>query len=184
MRLGLALRAFWKAMFDRQVAERVALALDGVDLTPGSSAQSTPAAVEQAVATAKPVRQEPVQSDAIALLGALQRDGRLVDLIHENLDQYGDDQVGAAARPCLKQCRQTLDRLLAIKPLADAENGGVTPVEASASSARLRWVGESSGASQGKVVHSGWVATQVQLPAWSGSSEDALVIAPTQVEAP
>ena len=129
MRLGLALRAFWKAMFDRQVAERVALALDGVDLTADSSAQSTPAA-------------------------------------------------------CLKQCRQTLDRLLAIKPLADAENGGLIPVEANASSARLRWVGEASGASQGKVVHSGWVATQVQLPAWSGGSEDALVIAPTQVEAP
>lgn len=182
MRLGLALRAFWQAMFDREVAERVALALDGVDLASSSSAKSVPAAVEQT--PAKPVRETPAQSDAIALLGALQRDGRLVDLIHENLDQYGDDQVGAAARPCLKQCRQTLDRLLAIKPLVDAENGGVIPVETDASSARLRWVGEASGASQGKVVHGGWVATQVQLPAWSGGPEDAMVIAPTQVEAP
>ncbi|WDQ18473.1 DUF2760 domain-containing protein [Rhodopirellula sp. P2] len=169
-------------MFDRQVAERVALALDGVDLASQSAAESTPAVVEQ-----KPLGdalRESGQSDAITLLAALQRDARLVDLIHENLDQYGDDQVGAAARPCLKQCRQTLDRLLGIVPLVEVSDGQVLPVDVSTSSARLRWVGESSGASQGKVVHHGWVATQVQLPAWSGSADDALVIAPAQVQAP
>ncbi|WP_236695925.1 DUF2760 domain-containing protein [Rhodopirellula islandica] len=169
-------------MFDRQVAERVALALDGVDLASQSVAESTPAVVGKEPVGGAP--RESAQSDAVTLLAALQRDARLVDLIHENLDQYADDQVGAAARPCLKQCRQTLDRLLGIVPLVEVGDGQVLPVDASTSSARLRWVGESSGASQGKVVHHGWVATQVQLPAWSGSADDALVIAPAQVQAP
>lgn len=181
MRLGLALRAFWKAMFDPQVAERVALALDGAELPLSGSASALPPVAEQK--TAEPVAVKSQQSDAVTLLAALQRDARLVDLIQEDLDQYADDQVGAAARPCLKQCRQTLDRLLAIKPLVDASEGQSIPVGASVSSARLRWVGESSGASQGKVVHPGWKATKLELPAWSGSAEDAMVVAPTQVQA-
>lgn len=178
MRLGLALRAFWQAMFDRQIAERVALALDGAD--PELSSASEAILEEQPKV---PARSTSAQSDAIALLAALQRDARLVDLIHEDLDQYSDDQVGAAARPCLKQCRQTLGRLLVIKPLVEAAEGESIPVDAAASSARVRWVGESSGATQGKVVHAGWRASQVQLPVWSGSESDAMVIAPTQVQA-
>ncbi|PHQ35292.1 DUF2760 domain-containing protein [Rhodopirellula bahusiensis] len=181
MRLGLALRAFWRAMFDPRVAERVALALDGTDPVTPNSVTFSPVIAEQK--PAEPVKPKSLQSDAVTLLAALQRDARLVDLIHEDLDQYGDDQVGAAARPCLKQCRQTLDRLLVIKPLVEAAEGQSIPVDAAASSARVRWVGESAGATEGKVVHAGWQASQVQLPAWSGSEGDAMVIAPTQVQA-
>ena len=44
------------------------------------------------------------------MLATLQREARLVDLIHEDLSQYSDAQVGAAARPCLQQCGGVLDR--------------------------------------------------------------------------
>lgn len=190
MRFGLAIRAFWKAMFDRAAAERLALALDSVgDDGPAglgdkpSVAPETAAKKEDAEKTV--VMQTPpvaVQNSAIALLSTLQRDARLIDLIHENLDQYADEQIGAAARPCLKQCRQTLDRLLKIQPLVSAAEGDSIPVQSGASSARVRWVGESTDRGTAQVIHTGWQATQIELPSWSGAPSDTMVIAPTQVQ--
>ena len=39
-----------------------------------------------------------------------------------------------------------------------------------------------SGPFQGRLVHQGWRATVVKLPAWTGSKESSLVIAPAEVE--
>lgn len=168
-------------MFDREAAERLALALDAVPPLP---------AITHAPEQPKPApEKKPVpssQNPAITLLATLQRDARLIDLIHEDLDQYQDAQVGAAARPCLKQCRQSLDRMLKIKKLVDAKENESVSVTRDASPARYRWVGEPSSSSpsgQAKLVHSGWQATATDLPQWSGALEDANVIAPAQVSA-
>ncbi|TWU03802.1 DUF2760 domain-containing protein [Neorhodopirellula pilleata] len=179
MRIGLAFRAFFKAMFDREAAERMALALDGENPVPAIS--HTPEKPQPAPEK-KPAA--PAQNPAITLLATLQREARLIDLIHEDLDQYQDAQVGAAARPCLKQCRQSLDRMLKIEKLVDAKENESIPVSSDASPARYRWVGESSAASgQAKLVHPGWQATATDLPKWSGVPEDADVIAPAQITA-
>lgn len=179
MRIGLAFRAFFKAMFDREAAERMALALDGETPTPMIS--HTP---EKPRPTPEKKPSLPAQNPAITLLATLQRDARLIDLIHEDLDQYQDAQVGAAARPCLKQCRQSLDRMLKIERLVDAEENDSIPVAVDASPARYRWVGESTATSgQAKLVHPGWRATATDLPQWSGVPEDADVIAPAQITA-
>lgn len=180
MRIGLAFRAFFKAMFDQQAAERMALALDE-DPTPALTHQPKP---EQPETAPKPKPAAPAQNPAITLLATLQRDARLIDLIHEDLDQYQDAQVGAAARPCLKQCRQSLDRMLKIEKLFDAAENESVPVEADASPARVRWVGETTSTSgSAKLVHPGWKATTADLPQWSGEAGDANVIAPAQVAA-
>ncbi len=182
--MGLALRAFWKALFDRAVGERIAIALDApVDSrieqkTATTASEPTTKAAPQA----KPLR---AQNPAITLLATLQRDARLIDLIYENLDQYQDAQVGAAARPCLKQCRQSLDRILKIEKLVAANESDTVPVPADASVARYRWIGESpaSETATAKLVHPGWRAASVQLPQWSGQTADAEIIAPAQVSA-
>lgn len=182
MRLGLAFRAFFKAMFDPQAAERMALALDE-DLTPALTHQ--PKTEQPITAPKQPKRPaSPAQNPAVTLLATLQRDARLIDLIHEDLDQYQDAQVGAAARPCLKQCRQSLDRMLKIEKLFDAVENDSVPVDANASPAQVRWVGEAaSQSSEAKLVHAGWKATATDLPQWSGKTEDAKIIAPAQVSA-
>ena len=194
MKIGLAFRAFFTAMFDREAAERMALALDDDTAAP---------AIEQ-VAKPEPAPPKPMpkelagQNPAITLLATLQRDARLIDLIHENLDQYQDAQVGAAARPCLKQCRQSLDRMLKIERLVDATENERIEVPSEASSARYRWIGETSASetsasktsndensasesTNAKLVHPGWQATATDLPQWTGDLEDAKVIAPAQV---
>ncbi|SMP66001.1 protein of unknown function [Neorhodopirellula lusitana] len=181
MRIGLAFRAFFKAMFDAQAAERMALALDGQSPAPAITQSATEPTAEKpaAPAPAKPTGQNP----AITLLATLQRDARLIDLIHENLDQYQDAQVGAAARPCLKQCRQSLDRMLKITRLVDAAENDSIEVPGDTSPARYRWIGEgaSSQATNAKLVHAGWQATTTDLPKWSGATADENVIAPAQI---
>lgn len=184
MRLGLALRAFWKALFDRAVGERIAIALDApVDSRIEQKSAKTMSEPAKASPQAKPL---PAQNAAITLLATLQRDARLIDLIYENLDQYQDAQVGAAARPCLKQCRQSLDRILKIEKLVAANESDTIPVPADASVARFRWIGEApaSETATAKLVHPGWRAASVQLPQWSGQAADAEIIAPAQVSAP
>lgn len=182
MHLGIALRAFWKALTDAKTAERLAAVLDG---SPAEAlpSPSDPVKVDTPAATVDNAAIPAMQNAAVTLLATLQRDARLIDLIHEDLDQYGDAQVGAAARPCLKQCRQSLDRLLGIVKLEAAAENAIIDMKPSAST-RYRWVGEgSSSTKQAKLIHPGWMATRTELPRWTGSAEDALVIAPAQVQA-
>lgn len=122
-----------------------------------------------------------LRSDAIALLATLQREARLVDLVQENLSQYSDAQIGAAARPCLQQCATTLNRLLGLRAIESANEGEAITVPPSASPARFVWIGEGS-STTGKLVHHGWEATHVDLPQWTGTEADAKVIAPVQVK--
>lgn len=176
MSLGTALKAFFAALGNREKSERIERALSG------------PAAIEAtpevpAAPSASPAPPKPTRDSAVTLLAALQREARLIDLIREDLNQYSDAQVGAAARPCLQQCAAVLERALTIKPLVEASEGEIVEVGPSPSPTRYQWIGEGT-ATTGKLVHHGWQATKVELPTWSGDPEDARVIAAAQIQTP
>lgn len=185
MSLGIALRAFFKSLFNAKAAEQIAVTLE--DLSKEVPGKELPSPAAEAAPAAPKNAPLPTQDSAITLLAALQRDARLIDLIHEDLQQYQDAQVGAAARPCLKQCRETLQRFFAIEKLANGNEGDTISIENQASSTRYRWVDQSgnshsqSDASQAKLVHAGWEASKSELPKWTGDSNDAMVIAPAQI---
>jgi hypothetical protein len=181
MALGTAFRAFFAALFHREVATQIARVLDEAKGAPPAlpaAQQKSQAAPSQPSTPAPP---QPSRSEAITLLAALQRESRLVDLIQEKLDQFSDAQVGAAARPCLQQCAATLERLFGLEPIREEGEGSTVELEEGASPARYQWIGEGSGQS-GKLVHHGWLASRVDLPEWTGPSEDRLVVAPAQIE--
>jgi hypothetical protein len=117
-------------------------------------------------------------------LAALQRESRLVDLIQEPLDNYTDEQVGAAARSVLRGSAGVIERLFGLKPVLAQDEQSSVDVPASYDPARLRLTGkvEGNGPFRGKLAHKGWQATAVNLPAWTGSKEAALVIAPAEIE--
>lgn len=172
MGLGTAFQAFFAALFNRQKAERIRAALANE-----STASAAPP-LEPKLTVKPPV---PSRSDALTLLSTLQREARLVDLVCEPLDSFSDAQIGAAAREVLRDCRKTLDRLFAITPLSDKEEGSDFSIPATHSPARLRLVGKSQG-QRGTVVHRGWLATSCELPSWQGDKADAMVLSPTEIE--
>lgn len=178
MRLILALRAFWVVLFGGTAASRVKSALEQPAL-PAPQPSKTAAAT---VRIDKP--KPPLRSEAITLLATLQREARFVDLVQESLDAYSDAQVGAAARDVLRDCRQVLERLFALQPVSDQEEGGAVEVPAGFDAARFRLTGDVSGQPpfRGRLVHPGWEAARCELPAWSGSDMSARVVAPAEVE--
>jgi hypothetical protein len=177
MGLGIAVKAFFAALGNRQKAELIEQALGGQ--SPATAADMVKRIPEQ---PAKPAAPAPARDTAVTLLATLQREARLVDLIKEDLSQYSDAQVGAAARPCLQQCSGVLDRLLGLKPLVAAADGDTVDVEPNASPTRYQWIGEGTAAA-GKLVHHGWHATKIELPKWTGDAADANIIAAAQIQA-
>lgn len=183
MSIVVAFRAFFAVLFNSQTARAIETVLDSdgavVDQLAPGSVQPEPAKTIAAPATvAKPIR-----NDAVTLLATLQREARLIDLIQEPLDQYSDAQVGAAARPCLSQCRATLSRIFELRPLLAQSEGQSVDVPESPSPLRFQWVGDAgAGKPSGTLVHAGWQASRCELAQWTGSAEDANVIAAAQIE--
>ncbi len=177
MRLGTAFRAFFRALTDAGFAKQVATVLAG----------EAPAALPSPKPTAaahKPVKATPARSDALTLLALLQREARLVDMVKEPLGDYSDAQVGAAARDVLRDCGQVLDRLFALAPLVDQQEGSDVEVPAGYDAGRFRLTGNVTGEPpfHGRLTHHGWLATRCEIPVWTGSEQARQVVAPEEVE--
>lgn len=179
MRLGLAFRLFFRVLSDADFARRVAAESAAAPQEPSPRVGGAAPAPTGKTTAAAP------RSDAVTLLATLQREARLVDIVYEPLEGYGDAQIGAAARDVLRDCRQVLDRLFALRPLVDQAEGGAVEVPAGYDAGRYRLTGNVSRQPplSGQLVHAGWQATRCELPAWTGSREAALVVAPAEVEA-
>src|SRR5688572_25231603 len=83
-RIGLAFGLFFKVLFDALFAGRVQRL--------GSGEPAAPPAPEPPKLHAAPTE------SALQLLGLLQREGRLLDFLMEDMSGYADAEIGAAAR--------------------------------------------------------------------------------------
>ncbi len=128
----------------------------------------------------------PRRSEALTLLATLQREGRLVDFLMENIDAFDDAQVGAAVRDVHRACGATLRRLFAPAPAIPAAEGAAFTAAAGYDPERIRLTGRVTGQPpfQGAVAHPGWEATRCDLPAWNGNESAARIIAPAEIEIP
>jgi hypothetical protein len=119
---------------------------------------------------------------AAQLLSLLQRDGRLVDFLMEDLAAYPDAQIGAAVRDVHAGCRQSLTKYLTLDPVLDDEEGRPVTIERGTDPARVKVVGNVTGAPplRGVVRHRGWEATRLELPPLPSTGRT--IIAPAEVE--
>jgi hypothetical protein len=179
--IGTAFRIFLRTLFSRATADQVSALLDGRAL-PKITADEKSRQLAPEPKAAVPAA--PKRSEAITLLAALQREARLVDLIQEDLSVYSDDQVGAAARNVLRDAALAIDRFFALKRVLGQPEGEQVQVPAGYDPGRYQLVGNVAGSPpySGTLTHAGWEATTCSLPAWSGSKDAALVIAPAEVE--
>jgi hypothetical protein len=172
-RIGLAFKAFFRILFNAAVAERAASIFRDEPLPKLNTPEPSPKAEK---APSKPLR-----SEAITLLETLQREARLVDLCQDSLDQYTDEQIGAAARNVLRDSGQVLKRLFALTPVA--QEGEDLDLPDGFDPARYRLSGNvAKPPYRGRVAHGGWQATRCDLPQWTGGKEAALIVAPAEVE--
>jgi hypothetical protein len=119
------------------------------------------------------------------LLGALQREGRLIDFLKQDIVSFSDEEVGAASRVVHSGCSKVLNQNFEFSPaLKDAE-GATVNVPAGFDAQRIRLVGNLAGQPpyKGTLRHHGWIAREVRLPAVS-ESLDPRVIGPAEVELP
>lgn len=174
MRIWLAIVSFFKVLFNVDFARRV-------------QALAEPAAAERLPGkpvAAPPTPAVPQRSDAVALLAALQREARFVDLVSESLDGYADAQIGAAARDVLRDSKKVLERWFALAPVVTTQEGTPIDVPANYDAGRYRLTGNVSRQPplSGELMHAGWQATKCEVPAWTGKAEAALIIAPAEVQ--
>lgn len=142
-------------------------------------ALEAPAPVEKPVAPAP----EKLHASGLAVLGLLQREGRLIDFLQEDVSAYSDADIGAAARVVHAGSRKVLQQYLTLEPALAGAEGDSTTVPAGFSAERIRLTGNVAGQPpyRGTLKHHGWVATSVKLPTVSPTL-DPRVLAAAEVE--
>jgi hypothetical protein len=171
-RVNYAFRTFFSILDDSRIPEDVAAGL-GAAAAPAPTAPVHPAA---------PPPEAPHR--AVQMLALLQRDGRFVDFLMEDLTAYQDAQVGAAVRDVHAGCRQALTRYFTLEPVMTEEEGQSVTIDSDADAARIKVIGNIAGQPpyRGALRHRGWEASRVELPPVPASGRS--VIAPAEVEIP
>ncbi len=154
-RFVLGLQALWRIWTDRDFAERA----DGLS------------------------RKAPSGPD-LRVLAVLQRDGRLVDFLLEDIDPFTDGQVGAAVRDIHRGCRKAIRDYLTVTPILPGEDESEVTVAPDFDPASIRLTGNVQGSPpfRGVLKHHGWRVEAVHLPALPGARDDSSVLAPAEVE--
>lgn len=166
-RLGLAFRCFFRVLGGKPLPE----AAVGSD----HAGKALPEARHGALA----------QEHAVQMLGLLQKEGRLLDFLLEDIDGYSDDQVGAAVRTIHSECRRVLQEHFTIEPVVEGTEDSSVTIDPGFDPSRIRLIGNVSGDPpfNGVLRHHGWRAEQVSMPSLPQEG-DRRVIAPAEVELP
>jgi len=117
------------------------------------------------------------------LFSLMQREGRLMDFLNEDLDGYDDAQIGSAVRSIHAGCRQLVQEYLNPEPVMDRHEGAVVEVPVNFDPGIIKLTGNVVGEPpfNGILRHKGWQVGKMKLPTLSGS-QNAEIIAPAEVE--
>ena len=180
-RLSFAFRCFFSLLFQGRIPQDVpeALGWAKVEFAPlATAAKATPAAPK--------VKPSPESLDrAVQVLALLQRDGRLVDFLEEDVSSYPDGQLGAAVRSIHTSCRQALERYIRLEPILSSEEDQPVTVPVGFDPAAIKFVGNVTGEPpiRGLLRHRGWRVTGLTLPSLpQGTGRE--IVAPAEVEVP
>lgn len=192
---GARLKLAFGVFFDAGLAARVVAGLKALE-RPEPKPVATPAPAPAPVPAAKPaapaapvapvapaVSAERLQASGLAVLAALQREGRLLDFLQQDLTGHPDEDIGAAARVVHAGCRGWLKQSVELAPAVAEAEGTTLTVPAGFDAQRIRLTGRVAGAAphRGTIRHAGWVAKAVRWPAVS-ETLDPRVLAPAEVE--
>ena len=164
-RLWFAWGCLFRVLFDGEFAARAWGVRDAPRLRPSQATHTASAA------------------SALQLLSLLQREGRLVDFLQQDITAFSDVDVGAAARVVHAGCRKALRAHADVEPVFKQAEGARVEVLPGFDADEVKLVGDVRGEPPyaGVLRHRGWRATKLELPQIVGG-HDARVLAPAEVE--
>lgn len=146
---------------------------------------AAPAKKKKSVDSAAQMQAEKIRQQRLFLhlLTVLQRQGRLVDFLCEDLDLYEDEQIGAAVRGIHENCKKVISKNLALEPVINGNEGEEVTVDQGFDPGAVKLTGNVTGDPPftGILRHKGWRTKKLELPVLS-EAQDAAVIAPAEVE--
>lgn len=177
--------AYFRTIFDPEFAAGVQRLRSGQPALPPPREEEAP--VEKKAKKKKeepaPVLREAGPDAALQLLAILQREGRFVDFLEEDVAAFSDAQIGAAARVVHEGCRKAIREHVPVEPVRSEEEGVAVTLEKGFDARAIRLTGNVTGEPpfRGKIAHRGWRATDVKLPKMA-EGHDAKILAPAEVE--
>jgi hypothetical protein len=187
-RIGIAFGAFFGILGNASFAGRVQR------LREAPEAPEAPAAAPDFKAEAPKPAAAPVQPApsalkeaspvaALQLLGLLQRDARFIDFVEEDIVNYSDADIGAAARLVHDGCRNVLREHFTVKPVRTEAEGTRITLQEGFDAAAIRLTGNvvRKPPFSGSISHRGWKVEETRLPKLA-PSHDASIVAPAEVE--
>ena len=190
-RITLAVGCFFKLLFTGTLPAKAAERLPPDALPkalPEPEAKAEAPKKEQAATKSPPSKpkkslKQHHRDGSLALLALLQREGRLVDFLQEEIETYEDADIGAAVRDIHRGCKKVLkDHLTLEAVMPGAEEDAVT-VPQGFDPGEVKLIGAVAGEPpfKGVLRHHGWRVTDASLPSLS-SDIDRSILAPAQVE--
>jgi hypothetical protein len=161
-RLFLLFRTEWRIVTDQGFANRVS---------------------ELFHAAPKVEKEKKPSAEPLRLLALLQREGRLVDFLLEDIQAYDDAQVGAAVRDIQQKCQAALREHVVLQPVLSKAEGEAVEVPANFDPSAIRLTGNLTGQPpfRGVLRHHGWRVQKFDLsPPPAG--QDEFIVSPAEVE--
>ena len=122
-------------------------------------------------------------AEPLWLLALLQREGRLLDFLLEDMSGYTNEQIGAAVRDIHRQCKKAIDDHLVLEPvmprhgeLAGRGGGRLRSERDPAHRQRRR-----PAAVPRQLLHHGWRVREIKLSR-PPEGQDQFVVQPAEVE--
>jgi hypothetical protein len=194
-RLWFAWACFFRVLFDGAFAARAFRAREPAALAlplPHAPAPEEPPKLKQPAKTPEiqpaapetPAAPEPPSpGPALQLLALLQREGRLIDFLEQDIEPFGDAEIGAAVRVVHAGCRKALRGHAKISPIRSEEEGASVTLPEGFSPNEVKLSGDVKGSApyKGVLRHRGWRAADLVLPT-PVKGHDPTILAPAEVE--
>ncbi len=167
--IKLAFRAFWRTFKDSEFPGQVEKVL----------------AIPEGQPPAPPVPPPPPKpsGEPLRLLALLQREGRLMDFLMEDIQPYPDVQIGAAVRDIHRQCRKIIEEHVVLEPVLSQNEEEQVTVGSNFEPSAIRLTGNVTGKPPftGTLKHRGWRVKEIKL-APPAEGQDQFVLMPAEVE--
>jgi len=178
-RLWFAYVVFFRVLFNGEYAAE----LRAPAALPPAATKALPVPSAPVAEPAPAAKARPTTDAALQLLALLQREGRFIDFLEEDVASFADADIGAAARDVHRGCRKVLEQHLSFEPVMPGAEEAKVSVPKGFDPAEIRLIGEAKGEPpfRGTLRHHGWRVVDAKLPTLA-EGIDRNVIAPAEVE--